>query len=484
MKFQIDDLTVYFPYDFIYPEQFAYMNELKMTLDANGHGVIEMPSGTGKTITLLALIVAYILQNPHKLLKLVYCSRTVPEIEKTVGELKRLIAYYKTETKQPDLKFLGLSLSSRKNLCIHSEASKSHVGKEVDSKCMSMTASFIREKAKTDKNIKLCEFYERYDLEGQDKLLPSGVYNLDDLKEIGMKNSWCPYFLARHLIQHANVVVYSYHYLLDPKIAEIVSKELPKQSVIVFDEAHNIDNVCIDSMSLSLNKRLLQKCGENIEQLNAHVKKLKETDEEKLKNEYKRLVEGLKEAQVVRETDLALANPILPSEILDEAVPGNIRKAEHFMIFMKRFLEYVKTRLRVQHKVQESPPAFLKDIASKVFIDRKPMRFCFERLRSLLKSLELVDIQSFAPLVLLANFATMVSTYTNGFTIIIEIPDEGRSSLAGLSSNISPVLYFACLDASIAIKPVFERFNSVIITSGTLSPLEMYPKILGILFFI
>ena len=35
-----------------------------------------------------------------------------------------------------------------------------------------------------------------------------------------------------------------------------------------------------------------------------------------------------------------------------------------------------------------------------------------------------------------------------------------------------------CLDPSIAIKPVFERFSSVVITSGTLSPLDMYPKML------
>ena len=36
------------------------------------------------------------------------------------------------------------------------------------------------------------------------------------------------------------MVVYSYHYLLDPKIADLVSKELSKSSVVVFDEAHNI----------------------------------------------------------------------------------------------------------------------------------------------------------------------------------------------------------------------------------------------------
>ena len=39
---------------------------------------------------------------------------------------------------------------------------------------------------------------------------------------------------------HAQIIVYSYHYLLDPKIAEAVSKELAKSSVVVFDEAHNI----------------------------------------------------------------------------------------------------------------------------------------------------------------------------------------------------------------------------------------------------
>lgn len=35
-----------------------------------------------------------------------------------------------------------------------------------------------------------------------------------------------------------------------------------------------------------------------------------------------------------------------------------------------------------------------------------------------------------------------------------------------------------CLDPSIAIKPVLERFSSVVITSGTISPLDMYPKML------
>lgn len=41
MKFLLDDLTVYFPYEFIYPEQYEYMKELKRSLDAKGHSLLE-----------------------------------------------------------------------------------------------------------------------------------------------------------------------------------------------------------------------------------------------------------------------------------------------------------------------------------------------------------------------------------------------------------------------------------------------------------
>lgn len=45
--------------------------------------------------------------------------------------------------------------------------------------------------------------------------------------------------------------------------------------------------------------------------------------------------------------------------------------------------------------------------------------------------------------------------------------------------TLHTVLQLSCLDASLAIKPVFERFKSVIITSGTLSPLDLYPTLLN-----
>lgn len=191
-----------------------------------------------------------------------------------------------------------------------------------------------------------------------------------------------------------------------------------------------------------------------------------------MKEEYNRLVAGLKDANVARETDLVLSNPILPEEVLKESIPGNIRNAEHFISFLKRFVEYLKTRLRVQHVVSESPASFLKDVYGKVCIERKPLRFCAERLSSLLRTLEIADHTDFSSLVLVTHLATLVSTYVKGFTIIIE-PYEDKAPTVS-----NPILHFSCLDSSIAMKPVFDRFQSVVITSGTLSPLDMYPKIL------
>uniref|UniRef100_A0A671LSR6 General transcription and DNA repair factor IIH helicase subunit XPD n=1 Tax=Sinocyclocheilus anshuiensis TaxID=1608454 RepID=A0A671LSR6_9TELE len=470
-RLNIDGLLVCFPYDYIYPEQYSYMLELKRTLDAKGHGVLEMPSGTGKTISLLSLIVAYQKAYPLEVTKLIYCSRTVPEIEKVVEELKKLMDYY---TKQTEAKndFLALALSSRKNLCIHPEVSSLRFGKEVDGKCHSLTASYIRAQHHCNPSQPVCQFYEEFDAVGRQVLIPPGIYNLNDLKDFGRRKGWCPYFLARSSILHANIVVYSYNYLLDPKIADLVSKELAKKSVVVFDEAHNIDNVCIDSMSVNITRRTLDRCQTNVETLQNTISRIKETDAAKLQEEYRRLVEGLTEANVARETDMYLSNPVLPDEILQEAVPGSIRTAEHFVGFMKRFLEYLKARLRIHHVVQESTPQFLKDIYEKVCIDRKPLRFCAERLRSLLRTLEIADIADFSAITLISHFATLVSTYNKGFTIIIE-PFEDRTPTIA-----NPVLHFSCMDPSIAIKPVFGRFQSVIITSGTLSPLDIYPRIL------
>ncbi len=163
-----------------------------------------------------------------------------------------------------------------------------------------------------------------------------------------------------------NVIIYSYHYLLDPKIAERVSKELSKDCIVVFDEAHNIDNVCIESLSTDITEDSLRRATRGAQNLENKIAEMKDSDADKLKNEYAKLVEGLRDADEAREEDAFMSNPgqslyrkldilhidivqALPDDLLKEAVPGNIRRAEHFVAFLKRFVEYLKVITTKRH---------------------------------------------------------------------------------------------------------------------------------------
>ena len=106
-----------------------------------------------------------------------------------------------------------------------------------------------------------------------------GVYTLQDLRSEGKKRGWCPYFLARRMVQRANILVYSYQYLLDPKVAGIISKEMQKESVVVFDEdhnidnAHNIDNVCIEALSVSVRSQTIEGATRNITKMSQEIER-------------------------------------------------------------------------------------------------------------------------------------------------------------------------------------------------------------------
>src|SRR5436190_9101971 len=117
-----------------------------------------MPSGTGKTVSLLSLIIAYQQHDPaHR--KLIYCSRTMSEIEKALAELKSLMAYRAKELGY-DEDFRGLGLTSRKNLCLHPSVKREKKGNVVDARCRSLTAGFVKEKKEKGENVELCIYHE------------------------------------------------------------------------------------------------------------------------------------------------------------------------------------------------------------------------------------------------------------------------------------------------------------------------------------
>jgi DNA excision repair protein ERCC-2 len=187
-------------------------------------------------------------------------------------------------------------------MCIHPEVNTAENRDKVDALCRNRTASFVRERRDAG-NVQLCDFYEGFLRDGSDASI-SGIYSLEDMKELGRERQWCPYFLARRLINmvrcaprceylepacvgavrsretdsmrcapaQASVVVYNYQYLLDPKISNMVSREIENESIVVFDEAHNIDNVCIEALSVVLDKQVVLASSRNVKTLERRVK--------------------------------------------------------------------------------------------------------------------------------------------------------------------------------------------------------------------
>ena len=93
MELEIDGLKVWFPYEKMYTEQYEYMKNLKQALDAKGHVMLESPTGTGKTVSLLSLITAYQAAHGEKVGKLIFATRTVNEIRNCMEELKKVITF-------------------------------------------------------------------------------------------------------------------------------------------------------------------------------------------------------------------------------------------------------------------------------------------------------------------------------------------------------------------------------------------------------
>jgi DNA excision repair protein ERCC-2 len=109
-----------------------------------------MPTGTGKTVCLLSLILSYIkMKKPT--FKLVYCTRTIVEMEKTLEELKFVLEHREKDFSHEVEEYLrspvlAMCLSSRKNLCINETVAKLDDRERVDSACRSLTATWVRER--------------------------------------------------------------------------------------------------------------------------------------------------------------------------------------------------------------------------------------------------------------------------------------------------------------------------------------------------
>ncbi|XP_037071349.1 regulator of telomere elongation helicase 1 homolog [Pollicipes pollicipes] len=109
-----------------------------------------------------------------------------------------------------------------------------------------------------------CLFYNQVESRRTDKLLTEmPVTDIEDLAQLGKKLNFCPYYMARSMKEAADIIFLPYNYLLDPKTRKANGVEL-QNSVVIFDEAHNIEKMCEESASLQLKSTDIALCVDEI----------------------------------------------------------------------------------------------------------------------------------------------------------------------------------------------------------------------------
>ncbi|KAI8974372.1 hypothetical protein BDB01DRAFT_844883 [Pilobolus umbonatus] len=170
---------------------------------------------------------------PATLPRIFVGSRTHKQLTQLVSELKKKTPY------RPRMTVLG----SREQLCIHPKVKKSADKAEDCKNLLDTNSCYYAHKTR--------KLMAHPSLHNEHK-----VWDIEDLVKLGNRVSGCPYYASRKLYDQAEVVFCPYNYILDPVIRKILDIKL-KDSIIILDEAHNIEDASRSAGSFEINELAL-----------------------------------------------------------------------------------------------------------------------------------------------------------------------------------------------------------------------------------
>ncbi|KAF7814283.1 regulator of telomere elongation helicase 1-like protein isoform X1 [Senna tora] len=263
--YKIRGIDVDFPFE-AYDCQLVYMEKVIQSLQEKCNALLESPTGTGKTLCLLCATLAWrkslggfstggnvkTTQNcgektdisssqpgTSNLPTIVYASRTHSQIRQVIQELKRT-------SYRPKMIVLG----SREQLCIHDEVSLLR-GKTQTNACHLLCRK--RAKRRCNHSNLVPDYIKKNPQLGEEPI------DIEDLVNIGKKSGPCPYYLSKELHREADIVFSPYNYLIDRAYRRSLDISW-FDSVLIFDEAHNLESLCADAASFDLPSWLLTAC--------------------------------------------------------------------------------------------------------------------------------------------------------------------------------------------------------------------------------
>jgi regulator of telomere elongation helicase 1 len=245
------------------------------------NALLESPTGTGKTLSLLCASLEWLdkagneYDNPESMNtssfknvqrkglrcrpKIIYCSRTHSQLTQVIDELKSTPYHPRTAL-----------IASRDHMCIHKEI-QMNKGMNLNIACNKAVRGGF--------NGIICKFKDSVDRysEAEAKQETWKIQDIEDLHEFGESAGVCPYFLQKERVKRADLILMPYNYLIDEKIRENFEIDY-RNAVLIIDEAHNIGGVWEEVASLDITSTKLENIIREVGGLKKSIENSKSPD--------------------------------------------------------------------------------------------------------------------------------------------------------------------------------------------------------------
>lgn len=266
VKLEICGIPVEFPFP-PYDSQLIYMEKVLLALTSKQNAILESPTGTGKTLCLLCATLAW-RRELHKQLgtntlapakrpgpslayegygsdgesdapqlpRIIYSSRTHSQLKQVVQELKNT-------SYRPNVAVLG----SREHLCVNEKVSKLR-GTRQNLACRSTCK---------DRRCMHKLGFDSYAKRSKKQAQP--IMDIEELVTTMKEKIICPFFLTRNMLPEAEIVFVPYNYLIDPMARRSIGISI-ENSILIFDEAHNVESIASEAASYALSSNDISGC--------------------------------------------------------------------------------------------------------------------------------------------------------------------------------------------------------------------------------
>ncbi|MFH0748802.1 MAG: helicase C-terminal domain-containing protein [Candidatus Bathyarchaeota archaeon] len=313
MKHQPNRKWPLFPYE-PYSQQLEFMEDINHVVGNQKILVAEACNGFGKT----ACALASILPMGHRI---IYATRTHEQVRQVLLEIEHI-------NQNSEYKYKAVNLASRQYLCLNDDCKKQNSIDALE------TCRILRES-------KECKY--RTDA-GQLPNLPP-VLSITTLQGEGKNRGICPYFLARKAAEDSTVIVAPYQYVFNEHIRSLAKLEL-SDKILVFDEAHNADQIGQEVLSDSLSERTLNSSKKELDAVNvpfgfiddllAYLER--KISEEVLVESGTKLYKDIKSVLQV-ESLASLVDPL--SETIDEIRQYKVEHGEYPICYLKGLISFL-----------------------------------------------------------------------------------------------------------------------------------------------